>query len=177
MPSARESQHPRKAPSGEKTTLRAALPSPWVPCPCANECRREAVRTRLARATTGDRGAPWMEGAGRRHNRLTPEEAPVKKQESPSLSLQLLKSPAPNSPVAGVAAGGLLSPEPSPQASLLLLFETKFSRLFISERQRQTEREQGRSRERGRQNPQQVPGSEPSAQSPTRGSNSRAVRS
>ena len=49
--------------------------------------------------------------------------------------------------------------------------------LFL--RQRETEHEWGRGRERERetQNLKQVPGSELSAQSPTRGSNSQTVRS
>ena len=41
------------------------------------------------------------------------------------------------------------------------------------ERERETECEQGRGRERETQNPKRAPGSEPSAQSPTRGSNPR----
>ena len=47
------------------------------------------------------------------------------------------------------------------------------------ERERETEPEhaQGRGRERRKQNPKQAPGSELSAQSPVRGSNSRIVRS
>ena len=54
--------------------------------------------------------------------------------------------------------------------------------LFIFERQRERERDRaqagiGRERERETQNPKQAPGSEPSAQSPTRGSNSQTVRS
>ena len=55
---------------------------------------------------------------------------------------------------------------------------------FIFEREREREREnenecqRGRGRDRGRetQNLKQAPGSERSAQSPTRSSNSRAVR-
>ena len=42
---------------------------------------------------------------------------------------------------------------------------------------RETECERGRGRERGTQNPKQAPGSELSAQSPTRGLNSQAMRS
>ena len=51
--------------------------------------------------------------------------------------------------------------------------------MFIFEREREREREsdQGRGRERGTQNPKQAPGSELSAQSLTRGSNSRTARS
>ena len=46
--------------------------------------------------------------------------------------------------------------------------------VFIFEREieRETEHEQGRGRQRETQNPKQAPGSELSAQSPTRGSNS-----
>ena len=44
-------------------------------------------------------------------------------------------------------------------------------------RQRETEHERGRVRERETQNLKQAPGSEPSAQSPTRGWNSRSARS
>ena len=47
--------------------------------------------------------------------------------------------------------------------------------VFIFERERESE--QGRGRERGRQNLKQAPGSELSAQSQTRGSNSQTVRS
>ena len=47
--------------------------------------------------------------------------------------------------------------------------------LFIFETE--TEHEGGRGRERGRQNLKQAPGSELSAQSPTRDSNSQTVRS
>ena len=43
-------------------------------------------------------------------------------------------------------------------------------------RPRETEHERGRVRERETQNPKQAPGSEPSAQSPTRGSNSRTAK-
>ena len=49
--------------------------------------------------------------------------------------------------------------------------------MFIYFGERETEHEQGRGRERGRQNPKQAPGSELSAQSPTRGSNPRTARS
>ena len=48
---------------------------------------------------------------------------------------------------------------------------------FERERERESEHEQKRGAERGRQNPKQAPGSELSAQSPTRGSNSNTVRS
>ena len=49
--------------------------------------------------------------------------------------------------------------------------------LFLRERERQSVRSGGAERERETQNPQQAPGSEPSAQSLTRGSNLRAVKS
>ena len=52
-----------------------------------------------------------------------------------------------------------------------------FFNLFIFERQRETEHEGGRVREGETQNLKQAPGPERSAQSPTRGSNSRSVRS
>ena len=54
-----------------------------------------------------------------------------------------------------------------------------FNVYFFFFLERETERKQGRGRERERetQNPKQAPGSEPSAQSPTRGSNSQTVRS
>ena len=51
--------------------------------------------------------------------------------------------------------------------------------IFIFERERERERERAGEgqREREPQNPKQAPGSELSAQSPTRGSNPRTVRS
>ena len=49
--------------------------------------------------------------------------------------------------------------------------------MFIYFFEIETECEQGRGRERETQNPKQAPGSELLAQSPTRGSNSRTVRS
>ena len=52
-----------------------------------------------------------------------------------------------------------------------------FFSVYLFLRETETECEQGRGREKGRQNPEQAPGSELSAQSPTRGSNSWAVRS
>ena len=52
-----------------------------------------------------------------------------------------------------------------------------FFNVYLFLRQGETEREQGRVRERETQNPKQAPGSELSAQSPTRGWNSRTVRS
>ena len=55
-----------------------------------------------------------------------------------------------------------------------------FFLMFIFERETETEtrvRAGGGQRERETQNPKQAPGSELSAQSPTRGSNSQAVRS
>ena len=48
---------------------------------------------------------------------------------------------------------------------------------FEREREREQERELWRGRERETENPKQAPGSELSAQDPTRGPNSRAVRS
>ena len=59
-----------------------------------------------------------------------------------------------------LAAVGLMSPFP----------------FYLFLRQRETEHERGRVRERETQNPKQAPGSELSAQSPTRGSNSRTAR-
>ena len=59
---------------------------------------------------------------------------------------------------------------------LFFLFKKNFFyRLFIFERE--AEHEWGRVRERETQNLKQAPGSELSAQSPTRGSNSRTTRS
>ena len=49
--------------------------------------------------------------------------------------------------------------------------------LFLRERERESEPERGRGRERETQNMRQAPGSELSAQSPTRGSNSPTARS
>ena len=51
--------------------------------------------------------------------------------------------------------------------------------IYFRERERERAHEQGRGREREThtQNPKQAPGSELSAQSPTQGSNSLAVRS
>ena len=50
--------------------------------------------------------------------------------------------------------------------------------MFLFSFETETEHEQGEGqRERETQNPKQAPGSEPSAQSPMRGSNSRTVRS
>ena len=57
----------------------------------------------------------------------------------------------------------------------LFFFFLTFFYLFL--RQGETEHEQGRVRERETQNLKQAPGSEPSAQSPPRGSNSRTARS
>ena len=48
-----------------------------------------------------------------------------------------------------------------------------FFNVYLFLRQRETEHEQGRVRERETQTLKQAPGSELSAQSPTRGSNSR----
>ena len=52
-----------------------------------------------------------------------------------------------------------------------------FFNVYLFLRQRETEHEQGRVRERETQTLKQAPGSELSAQSPTRGSNPRTVRS
>ena len=49
--------------------------------------------------------------------------------------------------------------------------------LFLRHRETEHERGGGGQREMETQNPKQAPGSELSAQSPTRGSNSRTVRS
>ena len=53
-----------------------------------------------------------------------------------------------------------------------------FFNVYLFLRQREHKQDQGRDRDREgeTQNPRQAPGSELSAQSPTRGSNSRSVR-
>ena len=58
-----------------------------------------------------------------------------------------------------------------------LFFFKNFFNVYLFLRQRETEHEWGRVRERETQNLKQAPGSELPAQSPTRGSNSRTVRS
>ena len=58
-----------------------------------------------------------------------------------------------------------------------ILFYLFIFNVYLFLRQRETEHEWGRVRERKTQNPKQAPGSELSAQSPTRGSNSRTMRS
>ena len=60
-----------------------------------------------------------------------------------------------------------------------LIFKKKFFffNVYLFLRQRETEHERGRVRERETQNPKRAPGSELSAQSLTRGSNSQTVRS
>ena len=63
-------------------------------------------------------------------------------------------------------------------AHVLFVFKNFFFLTFyLFLRQGETEHEQGRGRERETQNLKQAPGSELSAQSLTRGSNSRTVRS
>ena len=57
------------------------------------------------------------------------------------------------------------------------LFKKIFFNVYLFLRQRETEHERGRVRERETQNLKQAPGSELSAQSPTRGSNSGIARS
>ena len=52
-----------------------------------------------------------------------------------------------------------------------------FFNIFLFLRESETEHELERGREKETRNPKQAPGSEPTAQSPSRGSNSRAVRS
>ena len=58
-----------------------------------------------------------------------------------------------------------------------LYFVFNFFSVYLFLRERDTEHEQGRSRERQTQNLKQAPGSELSAQSPMRGSNSQTARS
>ena len=53
--------------------------------------------------------------------------------------------------------------------SSFISFFLIFFNVYLFLRQRETEHEWGRVRERETQNPKQAPGSEPSAQSPTRG--------
>ena len=60
---------------------------------------------------------------------------------------------------------------------LLLLHLLTFERQGTSGGGAERQRERERERERETQNPKQAPGSEPSAQSPTRGSNSRTATS
>ena len=57
-----------------------------------------------------------------------------------------------------------------------LYFVFNFFSVYLFLRERDTEREQGRSRERQTQNLKQAPGSELSAQSRMRGSNSQTAR-
>ena len=59
---------------------------------------------------------------------------------------------------------------------LFLLLKKCFFNVYLFLGQRETEHERGRGRERETQNRKQAPGSEPSAQSLTRGSNSRTAR-
>ena len=59
----------------------------------------------------------------------------------------------------------------------VFLFFLIFKIIFIFEREREREYEQGRGRERETESMKQAPGSEPSAQSPTRGWNPRTARS
>uniref|UniRef100_A0ABI7ZBB9 Rho family-interacting cell polarization regulator 2 n=1 Tax=Felis catus TaxID=9685 RepID=A0ABI7ZBB9_FELCA len=59
----------------------------------------------------------------------------------------------------------------------ILFYFYIFFNVYLFLRQRETEHERGRVRERETQNPKQAPGSERSAQSPTRGSNSWTARS
>ena len=62
---------------------------------------------------------------------------------------------------------------PNTDISYNFFFLIFFFNVYLFLRQRETQHEQGRGRERGRQNVKQAPGSELSAQSPTRGSNSQ----
>ena len=57
------------------------------------------------------------------------------------------------------------------------VFVFVFNVYLLRERQTETEHEQRRGRERETQNPKQAPGSELSAQSSARGSNSQTARS
>ena len=70
--------------------------------------------------------------------------------------------------------GGFLKVAPNHQFHCFFLFNLKkiFLHLFIFERQRQSTSRGGTAKERETQNPKQAPGSESSAKSPTRGSNS-----
>ena len=72
------------------------------------------------------------------------------------------------------------STHPSFELYTFILFKKFFFEyLFLRERDRQTDRVRAREGQRKRetQNPKQAPGSELSAQSPTRGSNPRTMRS
>ena len=68
---------------------------------------------------------------------------------------------------------GRLSGVSSILSSPQFIFDTFFSMfiLFLKEREREGEKVREGQRQRETQNPKQVPGSEPSAQSPTWGSN------
>ena len=72
-------------------------------------------------------------------------------------------------------AGGLCKHEKG--AGVLSLKKIFFFNVYLYLGQRETEHERGRGRERETQNRKQAPGSEPSAQSPTLGWNSRTARS
>ena len=65
----------------------------------------------------------------------------------------------------------------SPLFFIFLLKKNFFLTFILFLRQRETEHERGRVRKRETQNLKQAPGSERSAQSPTRGSNSQTARS
>ena len=58
-----------------------------------------------------------------------------------------------------------------PSCNSAFFFKVFFN-VYLFLRERETEHEQGRGRDRGRHNPRQAPGSELSAQSPTKGLNS-----
>ena len=96
-------------------------------------------------------------------------------------------SPVSGSVLTAQSLPGILSLSLSLSAPLPLFLSKKISKLFfliffltfiyLFLRQRETEHERGRVRERETQNLKQAPGSELSAQSPTRGLNSRTARS
>ena len=95
------------------------LSSAFVPCSQANQGPRRLCGLLQGGSPLGWRTAGW------RHKHPTPEGAQWEGQKAP-VSLQLLKSQAPNSP-AGMARGSPLSPE-STQTSLLLPLLPKHSR-------------------------------------------------
>ena len=106
-----------------------------------------------------------LQGAEAQHSARQPGTWLAYSSESPPLTV----SPS-GSNIAGLPVSLL--------AFTIISFKKNFFfNVYLFLGQRETEHERGRGRERGRQNRKQAPGSEPSAQSPTWGSNSRTARS